>query len=282
MQWLPARSNPFRRSQQSRPVGDHWLVSSRHLDDESSLPSPSTLVITAAIFAVAYTSGGQCVTSIGNFTQITPYFTATKSRSAGAAQFTSWAASEFAYIIGQSQCHAVIASHSDTGNVVQSSLTIVSDFAIHTAVAGSVLRLGSKTSPSSSATSVVTGSPAPAATNSKTKKTLAVGGKIAIGLAVLWPLLIITGLASFRLLHRRRRAKKALGIQSTPLQNEQPYLQQQGELEAEEQMRHELRSESMKPELARENEIHVLGQRVQRLAIKGAELRGEEHFKAIE
>ncbi len=26
----------------------------------------------------------------------------------------------------------------------------------------------------------------------------------------------------------------------------------------------------------------VLGQRVERLAIKGAELRGEEHFKAIE
>ena len=237
---------------------------------------------------MAYTSDGQCVTSIGNFTQITPYFTATKSRSAGAAQLTSWAASEFAYIIGQPQCHAVIASHSDTDNVVQSSSTIVKDFTIHTAVAGSVSRLGSKTSPSSSATSEDTGSPAPTAANSKTKKTLAVGGKIATGLAVLWPLLIITGLASLKLLHHRRRAKKALGTQATPSQNEQPYLQQKGELEAEEQTRYELHSDSVRPEVGGENEIHEIGvgtasgKAGYQGSVYRAELRGEEHSKEPE
>ena len=146
--------------------------------------------------------------------------------------------------------------------------------------------MGSQTCPSSSAISVVTGSPAPTATNSKTKKTLAVGGKIVIGLAVLWP--IITGLASLRLLHRRRKAKNASGAQSTPSQNEQPYLQQKGELEAEERMRFELYSESVRPELEGENEIHeiCIGAASGKAGYQGSicrpELRGDEHSKELE
>lgn len=73
------------------------------------LGDPPILVFTSALITSEYTTGDQCSTSIGNFTQIEPYFTAIRSPpSKKKIQFVSDAVLEFATFIGKPACHATL------------------------------------------------------------------------------------------------------------------------------------------------------------------------------
>lgn len=116
--------------------------------------------------------------------------------------------------------------------------------------------------------------------------TLSVGAKIGIGLAALCTILIvIIGFATLKFLQRRRRLKDNIGQVSTPSQNEQLYLQEKGELEADERVKYELHAESLRPELGGENAIYEMtATKDKNNLVEGRrlELRGEEHSKELE
>ena len=105
--------------------------------------------------------------------------------------------------------------------------------------------------------------------------------KIAIGCSV-----SVAGLISFLVLalwiYRYRKAKQQRqpSLKSASPEDDQPYLQRKGELEAEEKHRYELSNEQRQNELDGDNEIHEMP--ADRDGIpRRQELRGEEHCKEL-
>ena len=258
--------------------------------DKPSTPDATTLVLAAAFLSTAYPSNEQCITSIGNFARVIPYFTATRSLSAGDAQFAEDAIWDFASYISQPQCDVVVFdSVANTDNLTTQSVG-ATEPGSRSAVPGSVLNVGSKTSQINSAVSTViessnTGQVAPPTTKPTPKRTLTVGVNIAIGLAVFFSLVMIIGVLVFGVLKRRRRHRNNVDQEHSRSQVDQPYLQHKGELEADERAKYELHGESVQAELGSEASIYEMtaGKDNQHRRNDCAlELRGDEHCKELE
>lgn len=245
----------------------------------------STIVFTSAEVYSEYTSGKQCLTSTDNFTQITPYFTVTRSASIGDAQFSSDAAFSFATYISQPACNANLLGGTVLVPVQTIAATPTKD---PTYYPGTVLSLTSQTTSVSSAIATAaapqnTSSQAPLTMTSRPKATLSAGAKIGIAFGALGVTLILISLAIFRYL-RRRKSNKEADDRPNPPENDQPYFQQKGELEAKDVVKFELHAESRQTELDGEREIHEmpsLEASHDEQASHRQELRGEEHCKEL-
>ena len=111
-----------------------------------------------------------------------------------------------------------------------------------------------------------------------------------IGLSAGLPLialivLILLFLLVLLCLARRKRKQSEKAQQARPVVNEnQPYLQQKGELEAEEKRKYELQAEERRYELPEENAIREMSstdERAERSNARRPELRGEEHCREL-
>ncbi|KAL8669456.1 MAG: hypothetical protein Q9168_005952 [Polycauliona sp. 1 TL-2023] len=158
------------------------------------------------------------------------------------------------------------------------------------AVPGSVLNVGSKTSQINSAVSTAiessnTGKAVSPTTKPTPKRNLTVGAKLAIGLAVFFTLLVMIGVLVLGIVKRRRRHRNDVDQEPFQSQDDQPYLQHKGELEAHERAKYELHGESAQAELDGEATIYEMtaGEDDQHWRNDCAlELRGDEHCKELE
>ncbi|KAL8896444.1 MAG: hypothetical protein Q9207_007701 [Kuettlingeria erythrocarpa] len=120
--------------------------------------------------------------------------------------------------------------------------------------------------------------------------------KIAVGVASPIIIILISALTFLGIIHYRKNKRRAQSISAKPESSteDQPYLQQKGELDAEERRRFELDAEQKKYELEGDNDIHELPTtsnscartRLDRHEVRGEEqckeLRAEEHSKELD
>ncbi|KAL8722832.1 MAG: hypothetical protein Q9181_007413 [Wetmoreana brouardii] len=108
--------------------------------------------------------------------------------------------------------------------------------------------------------------------------------KIVIATVTVFGFLGMTLVAVFILRRYRKRRSAAAADQKsgTPTEDGQPYFQQKGELDAEEQRRLELEAREMRYEADGENEIHELPSSSMEPRSLPQELRGTEHSKELE
>lgn len=263
----------------------------------------STIVFTSAYIESDYPSDGKCSISQAYFTQITPYFTATRSGSVGDDQFQSDAAFAFATFLGLTSCSPSIKNVVLAQVENLTSTTTDSFDGVPAIASGSTLNLLSRTSafsstvvttaPSSNTSSSnntspssSTSTPPPPAKTSSSKASLSTDAKIGISFAAFGVvlILILSALATY-LIRRRRKRKQKLEGKSTPSESDQPYFQPKGELDAEGNVKAELHAESRRNELDGENEIHELpgvNGNLGKQNIHKQELKGEEHSKELE
>ncbi len=256
------------------------------------------MVFTAYSIQSDYLSRGRCTTLVKSPIRVEPPFTVIENASIPTSDLYRLAGSSFADHLGFGQC----------GGVVISELVLVSNTSISSIstaitaksvspVESSSVSVRTKTetpSPTSPAAVTLTGksgsdissstsSNAPAASGPKTS--LGVGARIAIGVCV--PVLIVTvfALAIRRILqHRKRKLMDQSNGTGTPLDGSQPYLQQKGELEAEEKRKYEVQAEERRYELADDNQIREMSttDSPYELSIQRTqELRGEEHSREL-
>ncbi|KAI4186238.1 MAG: hypothetical protein LQ346_005739 [Caloplaca aetnensis] len=110
--------------------------------------------------------------------------------------------------------------------------------------------------------------------------------RIAVGVAVPIATIIISALTILAIIRYRKNKRKTQSTSGKPESptEDQPYLQQKGELDAEERRRFELDAEQKKYELEGDNDIHELPTATDscaRTRLDRQELRGEEHCKDL-
>lgn len=125
-----------------------------------------------------------------------------------------------------------------------------------------------------------------ASATSRPTISLSVGAKIALGVVISVFLSTVSALAIWSILrHRKRKLVNRSNGTRTLSDEGQPYLQQKGELEAEEKRKYELQAEERRYELADDSQTREMAatdsphemstQRTQ-------ELRGEEHSRELD
>ena len=263
---------------------------------------PPILVITSALITSEYTTRDQCSTSIGNFTQIEPYFTAMRSPpSKNEIQFVSDAVFEFATFMGKPACQATLGGSilaamfplqmtTNGGAPVvapatKTSLQLSSSQALSSTVITSAPINTSLQTTVSEAASIPA---SPTSSPVQEKRPLSLGAKIGIGVAGLNLVLMITLAVALRY-RSKSRLRKVKELSSNPetdvSDDSTPHFQQKGELEAEERMKYELHAETCRGELE-ENEVHEMpttrGDHGEEMVVRRNELRGQEHARELE
>ena len=152
------------------------------------------------------------------------------------------------------------------------------------------------TTPTTSGPSPLTTTP-PSPKNSSTQPvpTFSSGShskKVEIGNAIAFPVAFLVLSLLGYVAYKRRKIKKTLTEedatlqqgQVSPQENNQPYLQQKSELEAEENRKHELEARERRYEMGIEGERHELPVKEEGNSMirTRQELRGEEHSKELD
>lgn len=254
----------------------------------------TSVVFTAYQIRSVYFSSGRCITNAGSSIPVIPPFTATENASNPSFDFRAIAGSSFVDYVGFSHCGAVASVANVSGlststyTPAQSGSTLETPSALGLTKTETLLATSSavvtSTGKSSTDPSSPTSSNAPAASGPKTS--LSVGAKIALGVVVSVFLSTVSALAiRWILRHRKRKLENRSNEAGTLSDEGQPYLQQKGELEAEEKRKYELQAEERRYELADDNQTHEMAatdsphemstQRTQ-------ELRGEEHSQELD
>ena len=136
--------------------------------------------------------------------------------------------------------------------------------------------------PNTTVQAASTTNPVSSSTALPSEPMLPVGAKAGIGVAIPVAALIVLTLGFFKFCWHRKRQNKALQADTVALSGEdQPYLHQKGELEAEERRRYEMHGEHVQYELEGDNEMHEMAARVDQIPSNRPELRGEEHCKEL-
>lgn len=208
------------------------------------------------------------------------------------------AGSSLAYYIGLAQCDRLVTSELvpvSSFTTQSNGTTISAQLVSAVEVSSAPVRTKTETaSPTSSAAVTLTGKSnsdisLPTVSNTPATpaptKSLGVGAKIAIGTVV--PVLLITvlALAIRRILQHRKRKLVDLSNGTGILSDEShPYLQQKGELEAEEKRKYELPAEERRYELEEDNQIREMSTTdspYEMSTQRTQELRGEEHSREL-
>ena len=105
-------------------------------------------------------------------------------------------------------------------------------------------------------------------------------------MAVPLAVIVLAALALFGgLKYRNRRKEKAMKEEQESSEDNQPYLQRKGELDAEEKIKYELQAEERRYELGDESETREMSTTKDHdsiTALSRQELRGEEHSRELE
>ncbi|KAL9600006.1 MAG: hypothetical protein Q9219_003475 [cf. Caloplaca sp. 3 TL-2023] len=210
--------------------------------------------------------------------------TATRAPSIGDAQFTSEAVFAFATFMSEPECTAAL-DH----NAIPTVNAPVFFETQPTPAVPTVKTLMDQSSrlPSSTAVGNTQGNTSVSSppTSSEPEGQISVGAKIGFGIAGLVLLLIIALAAIlWKLRRRKRRSQNKSQTEGLTVNEESPYFQQKGELEATANTRLELHDEERREELDGD-EIHELPVTRDGLGEQPGrrnELRGEEHSKELE
>ncbi|KAL8917751.1 MAG: hypothetical protein Q9172_005700 [Xanthocarpia lactea] len=205
-----------------------------------------------------YQEGTNCIDSTGPSIPITPYFAVTRPASTALWAWEQEVAASFASYVGFPSCEPLL----HMVNVSVSGLPTVTISTLLAAANATNQALIPTASPSSSGLSGRT--------------------KAALGVSIPLATLVIIALAVLGIVkHRKRKSLNPSSEPSAPSEDVQPYLQQKGELEAEERREYELHAENKQYELEGDNEIQEMSTSANDLALNRSELRGEEHCKEL-
>ena len=241
------------------------------------------IVLTAYSITSAYLSNGVCITTSGVPIVLPKAYTITSPTTVPSSDFPFYAASEFLDFLGFSTC---VGSGEE---LFPTPIIPVTNISVTPAPSAS-LRVGanSTTSPTLHSSN---------ATKPTVTPRLDEPERIGIGVAVSFATLILISLVAFIWRKQRLRSaaitaekqgdteKRREGTSASEGDN-QPYLQQKAELEAEERQRHELEARQKIYELDGQTCINEIpaGTHEHRLAIMRSrqELRGGEHSQELD
>ncbi|KAL8930803.1 MAG: hypothetical protein Q9208_000344 [Pyrenodesmia sp. 3 TL-2023] len=218
-----------------------------------------SVTFTGVTVRTAFQEGTNCIDSTGPSIPVTPYYAVTRPASANKQLWEEEVAASFANYVGLPTCLPI---RSDVSNRTDSDPVIVTTSAPLAPANTTNQALIPTASPSSSG--------------------LGVGAKAAIGVCIPLAMLVIITLAGLGIVKRRKRkSHNSSGEPSAPSKDDQPYLQQKGELEAEERRKYELQAEIKQYELEGDHDIQEMSTPANDLALNRPELRGEEHCKEL-
>lgn len=242
----------------------------------AATPTASYIVFTAYWITSEYSSNGFCITTSGSLIEVSPYVSVVKPASIPASVFLPTAVSSFVNVLEFSACSG---GGENVTPIALTNASLLTD-SLPSAKATSVQSLNSSIGAPIAGNS--TEAPVPASRSHRLDEQ----AKIGIGIAV--PVFVITLLLlALQLWRRYRKAKKANAPKEEHMipEDNQPYLQQKAELEAEEKRKHELHAEERRYELDGESRIHEIPEEsshgMQSLHMR-QELRGEEHSRELE
>ncbi|KAL8786265.1 MAG: hypothetical protein Q9195_008289 [Heterodermia aff. obscurata] len=242
----------------------------------------SSIVFNAYSVTSAHITNGQCVTTSGSpITLPTPY-SFTVNTLLPSSQFQSSAFAAFIDFLGFTSCVG--------GGEYVSEVSLVSvDNVTATTSQSSESILPSETrlfnsSVTSTLSSQQTSPSAPAVQRQEPSTGLRPQAKIgiAIGASLSGIIILFLALRDFRR-YRKRKIRDGAERQEATSEEDQPYFQQKGELEAEERRKYELEAEERRYELE-ENEIKempTMQMKNDGSTHRRQELRGEEHCKEL-
>ena len=240
-------------------------------------------MFTAYSITSAELVNGQCVTTSGSpVTLDPPYITPfihTQRTLIPDSAFLSSALSSFVDYLGFTSCSG--------GDISVEPISLIPiTNATETSLSPTSLPTilpHSSTTPISSAES--TSSSASSPQNGTGKTGLDSQAKVGIGVGIFVAVVIVSVFAGRKCLrYRSRKLQNRAGENGTPSEEHQPYLQQKGELEAEEKRKYELQAEERRYELE-ENEIFEMPakeEKRERCNLRRQELRGEEHCRELD
>lgn len=229
------------------------------------------------ILTSSFKVNGVCVTT--SFVRaLSSPFTVTNTDSVPDENFTTSAVIVFAKFLGLTQCQG---SGNTVGGAVLSQVPLATKTIVTLASANSS-RTTAPATPAQSNSNRTSNSTDLAATNypnGPSKRT-----KITLGSSI--PIVTILCCAAIFLAIKRYRGNKRqrqLEVKLPSSEEDQPYLQQKGELSAEEKHKFELEGHQRQTELDGSNEIHEMPDILEELMNRHRqELRGEEHCKELE
>ena len=225
------------------------------------------MLVTAYNIASEYSSDGECQFTLGSLISVNPFFSLSQPARVNSTAFLSTVFDSFSAYLGFSTC-------SGTGEEISASELV------KLPVATVITTLTPVTTvPNRNTTQAVVKH----SSGSYNKKV-----KIANGVAIPVAFLGLS-LLGF-LVYRRRRIMKTQKEedatsqrQGSPHEGTQPYLQQKGELEADENRKHELEARERRYEIGSGGERYELPVERENTMIRTRqELRGEEHSTELE
>lgn len=244
------------------------------------LSSYSQIVFTAYSITSPNLINGQCVTTSGNPVAVDTPYTRTQGTQVADSAFRSSALAAFVASLGFESCSGG-AGEAPIASIPITDLTGTS-FSEEPATSSPTNLHPSSTTPTSSA------EPTSSSTSSQIeaeKTGLETQANVGIGIGIPLAVIIALVFAGRRCLHyRSRKLKERAGENEAPSEEHQPYLQQKGELEAEEKRKYELQAEERRYEL-KENEIFEMPTeevKSKRFHLRRQELRGEEHCQGLD
>ena len=276
---FPSCSN-YRYDHIQHCVIDHNDILESSLTHYSANTQESFILFTAYNIASQYSSAGQCQLTLGLLIPVSPVYSVSQPATVNPTEAQSSALDLFTSYIGFSVCSgyggdeitaSALSSLPAPSLIAASSLTPVTSGSNQNSTQSNAA--GTNSSNNSSAQSVSTHS------TGSSDKMLKIGLGVTIPVACLG--LVLLGF----LVYKRRKAQGTLKEEEstsqkgeTPHEDRQPYLQQKGELEAEENRKHELEAQERKYEIGVEGGRYELPVEEPDLMIQTRqELRGEEH-----
>ena len=240
-------------------------------------PNVSYAVFTAYSITSAYLSQELCVTTSGEPFPVSPPYSLPIPTSFPASEFDDIAAYSLASYLGFSTCTGAGVQVTPTDLIALTALTALTNNSLSTPLPSASSNSTEAPIPRNSTEVPVAGSH---------YHSLDEQAKIGIGVAI--PI-AATALLLLALLlwHRSRKIKKAKAREAEHMvpEENQPYLQQKAELEAEEKRKHELEAEERRYELDGESRIHEIADEtshgLQSPHVR-QELKGEEHSGELE
>ncbi len=217
-------------------------------------------------------SSGNCVPTSGSSVPIEPPFTATINASHPNPAFYSVAGSSLVEHIGFVECVLVAPDEFSTTpadlRTTARPLTAINTGALaNTSTTGPVI----PTIP-------------PSSTASAPKKSFNITADIGMGLGSVFLVVIIAFYIWKLLQYRKPKLNGRRQDADTPSDENRPYLQQKGELEADEKRKYELQAEDRRYELADDNQIREMSTTdspYEMSTQRTQELRGEEHSREL-
>ena len=243
-------------------------VSSLSAGITTASPIGSYVVFTAYSITSEYSSNNTCVTTSGPAISVLPPFSVLRPASVPASEFQTTAEVSFIDHLGFASC-------SGSGELVAS-----------TALINGSLPIGPLTSAIAASTETTipgnaTGPTLPSSRHYSLDSQARIG--IGVGIPAAVVTIFLLALLSWRRARKNKKANVLKGEDTVPEDN-QPYLQQKAELEAEEKRKHELEAEERRYELDGESRIHEMLDVDSRglSSHTRQELRGEEFSRELE